>query len=52
MKCTQFQHLLKEIPDQVELVLHLEKIKIKEEIEEEIDNKINSQAVELMEEKE
>ncbi len=52
MKCTQFQHLLKEILDQVELVLHLGKIKIKEEIEEEIGNKINSLVVELMEEKE
>ena len=30
----------------------MEKIKIKGEIEEEIDNKINNQAVELMEEKE
>jgi glucose-6-phosphate isomerase len=52
MKCTQYQHQLKEILDQGELVHLLEKIKIKEEIEEEIDNKINSQVVEQMEGKE
>lgn len=52
MKCTRCQHLLKEIQDQVELVPHLVKIKIREEIEEVIDNKISNLAVEQMEEKE
>ena len=52
MKCTQFQHLHKEIQDQEELVLHLEKIKIREGIEEETDNKTNNLVVEQMEEKE
>jgi hypothetical protein len=52
MKCTRCQHLLKEIQDQEELVPHLVKIKIREEIEEAIDNKISNLAVEQMEEKE
>lgn len=52
MKCTRCQHLLKEIQDQEELVPHLVKIKIREEIEEVIDNKISNLAVGQMEEKE
>ena len=52
MKCTRYQHLHKEIQDQEELVPHLVKIKIREEIEEGIDNKISNLAVEQMEEKE
>ena len=52
MKCTRCQHLHKEIQDREELVLHLVKIKIREEIEEGIDNKISNLAVEQMGEKE
>jgi len=52
MKCTRCQHLHKEIQDQEELVPHLVKIKIREEIEEGIVNKISNLAVEQMEEKE
>lgn len=52
MKCTLYQHLLKEIQDQEELVLLLEKIKIREGIEEETDNKISNLAVGQMGEKE
>ncbi len=52
MKCTLYQHLLKEIQDQEELVLLLEKIKIREGIEEETDNKISNLAVGRMGEKE
>ena len=51
-KCTLQQHPHKEIQDQEELVLPLEKIRIKEEIGEVIGNKINSRVVEPMEEKE
>jgi hypothetical protein len=51
-KCTLHQHPLKEIQDLEELVHLLEKIRIKEEIEEVIGNKTNSRVVERMEVKE